>query len=247
MVQLDLTIMGDPDFIKQDDILTGTVSSESALNGSLPMDTSEVYLRVNFKTPVDRDPDTGIISATTQSKFSGFYKLLSVMNMFQSGKFTQKLMVTRLFNKAVQDDTGSNEQGPKESSKLTLSKPDTTDNGRVTTNIDQFGNRITTTPGTGANPVANVTVESVSAEQAENDKLAAVAEKAPTFSILSPVTNFGTTFGAGLNKNLYSNTKDENLTYSGDDYIVWDRINAERLRRGLPSLTAIGSPRPSET
>ena len=45
---------------------------------------------------------------------------------------------------------------------------------------------------------------------------------------------------------LYSKTKDEDLTYTGDDYIVWDRTNAERLRRGLPSLTQLGNPRPPE-
>lgn len=45
----------------------------------------------------------------------------------------------------------------------------------------------------------------------------------------------------------YANTKDEDLVYTGNDELVWDRINAERLRRGLPSLTAIGYPRPETT
>ena len=45
---------------------------------------------------------------------------------------------------------------------------------------------------------------------------------------------------------LYSKTKDEDLIYTGTDTIVWDRSNAERLRRGLPSLTDIGYPRPPE-
>jgi hypothetical protein len=43
---------------------------------------------------------------------------------------------------------------------------------------------------------------------------------------------------------VYANTKDEDLIYTGTDETVWDRVNAERLRRGLPSLTAIGYPRP---
>ena len=43
---------------------------------------------------------------------------------------------------------------------------------------------------------------------------------------------------------VYANTKDEDLIYTGADETVWDRVNAERLRRGLPSLTAIGYPRP---
>ena len=45
---------------------------------------------------------------------------------------------------------------------------------------------------------------------------------------------------------LYSKTKDEDLTYTGNDTIVWDRTNAERTRRGLPSLTQLGYPRPPE-
>ena len=50
--------------------------------------------------------------------------------------------------------------------------------------------------------------------------------------------------GSSINKGLYTGTKDEDLIYTGDDYIVWDRTNSERLRRGLPSLTDIGYPRP---
>jgi hypothetical protein len=50
--------------------------------------------------------------------------------------------------------------------------------------------------------------------------------------------------GTSINTGLYTGTKDEDLIYTGDDYIVWDRTNSERLRRGLPSLTDIGYPRP---
>jgi len=52
--------------------------------------------------------------------------------------------------------------------------------------------------------------------------------------------------GTEINRKLFANTKDADLTYDGDDYIVWDRTNSERLRRGLPSLTAIGYPRPPD-
>ena len=50
-----------------------------------------------------------------------------------------------------------------------------------------------------------------------------------------------------LGISVYANTKDEDLIYTGNDETVWDRVNAERLRRGLPSLTAIGYPRPDPT
>lgn len=49
---------------------------------------------------------------------------------------------------------------------------------------------------------------------------------------------------ATIGSSLYSKTPDDKLIYTGNDDIVWDNINDERLRRGLPSLTAIGYPRP---
>lgn len=52
--------------------------------------------------------------------------------------------------------------------------------------------------------------------------------------------------GPSIDTSLYSKTKDEDLTYKGDDGLVWDRVNAERLRRSLPGLAAIGTPRPPE-
>jgi len=41
-----------------------------------------------------------------------------------------------------------------------------------------------------------------------------------------------------------STQEDVRLTYTGSDPIVWDRINFERIRAGLPGLAAIGLPRP---
>ncbi len=52
-----------------------------------------------------------------------------------------------------------------------------------------------------------------------------------------PVPNFGS--------NLFTGTTNDDLVYSGDDSIVWDRVNAERVRRGLPGLAALGLPRPA--
>lgn len=40
--------------------------------------------------------------------------------------------------------------------------------------------------------------------------------------------------------------KTEDLEYRGSDPIVWDRINAQRLKRGLTGLAGIGLPRPAD-
>jgi hypothetical protein len=66
-----------------------------------------------------------------------------------------------------------------------------------------------------------------------------------TFNIDQLKASVGKT-QARVEAGLFAKTKDEDLTYTGDDYIVWDRTNGERLRRGLPSLTQIGYPRPPE-
>lgn len=47
-----------------------------------------------------------------------------------------------------------------------------------------------------------------------------------------------------IDTSLYAKTKDEDLTYKGDDGLVWDRVNSERERRSIPGLASIGSPRP---
>jgi hypothetical protein len=44
----------------------------------------------------------------------------------------------------------------------------------------------------------------------------------------------------------YANTEDADLIYTGDDPIVWDRINLQRARRGLRGLAEIGYPRPPD-
>lgn len=65
-----------------------------------------------------------------------------------------------------------------------------------------------------------------------------------------PVPTVGPVARAAASKfetSLYSNTPDQDLIYTGDDNIVWDRINTERLKRGLKSLTDIGIPRPPDT
>jgi hypothetical protein len=52
--------------------------------------------------------------------------------------------------------------------------------------------------------------------------------------------------GPSIDTSLLKGTKDEDLTYTGDDGIVWDRTNTERERRGLPGLASLGFPRPED-
>jgi hypothetical protein len=52
---------------------------------------------------------------------------------------------------------------------------------------------------------------------------------------------------ASFESQLASGAKNSDLVYTGDDYLIWDRTNGERLRRGLPGLAEIGYPRPKDS
>jgi hypothetical protein len=122
MLQLDLTIVGDPTLIKQDDWLyvvdpegnsayndwstssSGFVSS----HGHLPFDRSEQVVNVRINSPVDMDIDIyneGVAYPQprySQSLFSGQYRILNISNKFSGGKFEQVLHMVRLMNSDYQ-------------------------------------------------------------------------------------------------------------------------------------------------
>jgi hypothetical protein len=100
MINLNLKIIGDPHFIKQDDFFYNfNADTTTALtpNGSLWMDGSELYIRVIFRSPMDYDDLTGLAipnlssNKYSYSEFSGIYKLIKVSNEFRAGKFEQTL------------------------------------------------------------------------------------------------------------------------------------------------------------
>lgn len=108
MINLKLQILGDPEFIKQDDIfynpgfLKLTYKNQYLPgNGSIAMDNGEIFCNVTFKSPVDIDENTGLLrtdSKYTVSYFSGYYKVIKIDSEFRSGKFTQTLELIRYPN-----------------------------------------------------------------------------------------------------------------------------------------------------
>jgi hypothetical protein len=108
MISIKLQILGDPEFIKQDDIfvtptVTGLNTGNQFVEGtqSLAMDNGEIYCYLTFKTPVDFDDNTGLMRQDGKyavSSFSGYYRVLTVESEFKGGKFTQTLDLTRYPN-----------------------------------------------------------------------------------------------------------------------------------------------------
>lgn len=107
MITLNLKIVGDPQFIKQDDFFigqsadspTGQFLNDSS-GSSLYMDGGELYVFVNFQSPVDYDETKGIADVASSkyrySEFSGVYKIITVDNSFSNGKFEQSLTLAKL-------------------------------------------------------------------------------------------------------------------------------------------------------
>ena len=108
MIAIKLKINGDPTLIKQDDVYSNPgqrdYDSPDGLNpktGSITMDASQMFCKVNFLTPSDIDTDTGLLiknAKYTNSTFNGYYQILSVENHFYNGKFEQTLELIRQFD-----------------------------------------------------------------------------------------------------------------------------------------------------
>ena len=99
MLSVELKIIGDPAFIKQDDILYSLASGDTTPDGGIVTDNEEIYCNLTFLTPTDYDDSTGLEdpkqSKYTSSVFSGYYKVLIVTSEFHHGQFTQTLHLVR--------------------------------------------------------------------------------------------------------------------------------------------------------
>lgn len=107
MVNVRLTIVGDPRYIKQDDIFWNPLNSPEqrteilSKNSSVIFDYEERYVRLIFNTPVDYDSETGLLETNGKyvtSRFSGLYRIIRVENNFSRGKFDQVLELIKIFN-----------------------------------------------------------------------------------------------------------------------------------------------------
>lgn len=129
MLNVTMKIIGDPSFIKQDDLFTGLGRSlenaaksnssnglpvvpalaDSALNennNSLRMDNGDLCVWVNLRLPVDYDDKTGGIrkGQGDLSSFTGVYKILQIDNDFARGQFTQTLQMIRYLDQPADED-----------------------------------------------------------------------------------------------------------------------------------------------
>jgi hypothetical protein len=112
-IELNITIQGDPDFIKQDGIFLSPYSSNIYTNAGqgrpsgILFDSGEIYANINFKVPQDINLSTGTLDLAfdgdivsyDRNVFSGQYRILQVTNKFNKGWFTQQIDCIRFNSK----------------------------------------------------------------------------------------------------------------------------------------------------
>ena len=127
LLVVNLKILGDPDYIKQDDVFYRPVLPEELPNlaaqpssdprllpndGSLVMDSSGLYVQLLFRTPTDIDESTGLMKYNPNYKhsvFSGLYEVITVTSNFSNGQFSQELVMTRLPRQSAYDYVNNNQ------------------------------------------------------------------------------------------------------------------------------------------
>jgi len=217
MITLDLTILGDPEFIKQDDLFltpanAGDDPKYAGNSGSLKMDESEIFCYVTFRTPTDFNQSTGLYDLDSSNKyavseFSGYYQVNTVSSEFKSGKFIQILHMYRVKKQEVVNKSNTQDPAPADNQRNQDTTNMPADNpavsaGDVAAPVDTPPPQEQTppaaeaeTPAPEAQPPAGELVasdENPFADQ-EDQNLAKVADTAPTVSVDEATSSDGNT------------------------------------------------------
>lgn len=101
LINADIEIWGDPYFIPDSGMGNFTDSAVPGApgvttGGTIETLNQETFILINFRLPYDYDPVTGLMTfSRLQKQFSGLYEVISILNKFKDGVFTQTLNVMR--------------------------------------------------------------------------------------------------------------------------------------------------------
>jgi len=150
MLTADLEIMGDPYFLPTQ---TGNYIGDRGDGPSITQEgymtyiENQVYVIVNFRTPVDYSA-TGdnILFSQLVPEFSGIYQVISVESSFSGGKFTQSMSLVRSRGQENEEGTSQGFIGVDDSVTVNKGVADTPIDGEV--------------GGTGPGPISDDPCES---------------------------------------------------------------------------------------
>lgn len=104
MINVQLKIVGDPDFIKTDDVYYNPGNANypepdetHGPDGSILTDRGDIFSLLSWRTPADLDQETGLpdFKRFQNSAFDGVYKIIKVTCDFAKGGFEQTLNMIR--------------------------------------------------------------------------------------------------------------------------------------------------------
>ncbi len=111
LITARMTIMGDPYYIADSGMGNYNAPETPLINltkdGTMDYQSSEVDLRLNFRTPLDYNQDGMMdfpsVGFQPVGAFSGVYQIIFVLNRFNEGVFTQDLKLIRRKNQPGSD------------------------------------------------------------------------------------------------------------------------------------------------
>jgi len=122
MISLNMKILGDPFYIADSGIgnysAKATNVPEMNSDGAMNAQDGEVYILVNFRNPIDLNPNEGLYDFGNKGKivpeFSGLYRVYQVESSFERNVFTQQLKLMRMMNQDLKP-TDSSDKSPAKS------------------------------------------------------------------------------------------------------------------------------------
>jgi hypothetical protein len=99
MIEVKMTIMGDPYYLPNSGFgnqLKKAISDNMMEDGSMNYESGEVDIVINFRTPTDLNPETGLYNFDTRvDQFSGLFEIFEVETKINQNKFTQLITARR--------------------------------------------------------------------------------------------------------------------------------------------------------
>ena len=103
-IEVELEIIGDPLFVVQGGVGNSRPQPWSAeqvsmtKTGEINHMEGDVYVTLEFKSPDDIDPNTGLLVGVKERSvtFSGVYRIFEITSKFSGGSFTQVLQIKRI-------------------------------------------------------------------------------------------------------------------------------------------------------
>ena len=126
-----MEIVGDPYWLTGNGLGNYTAPPTSFINlskdGSVNYQNGEVDMAINFRTPIDINPVTGLynMAGKRSAQFSGLYRVQKVTHTFREGQFTQLIKANR--RQISPKDTGDVNFNVKKTEQVT---PNSTDGAK---------------------------------------------------------------------------------------------------------------------